>query len=239
MAMQVVPVTSDAPLEHAMGPTLVDASAALRSQARHGLGLDVLAPATRLVVLVPEAGVDPTEMAEQVRRLDPEGRLAIIYLALAAASEADESWLRRELVTMSSLTRDGRPGVELRVEEGKDWIAALAPVYRAGDALVCLRGQDPWWRWRRRPRLAEALAQAFDATVVELDGLHLGGRPSRLGWVRSLLGTVPFLIVAGFLAVQVSLEGQLTGPAWQHQALLGLLLVVEISLIWLWETRVM
>lgn len=237
--MQVVPVTSDARLEHAMGPTLVDASAALRSPARHGLGLDVLATATRLVILVPEAGVDPNEMAEQVRRLDPESRLAIIYVALAATSEADEPWLRRELVTMGSLTRDGRPSVELRVAEGKDWIAALAPVYRAGDALVCLRARDPWMRWRRRPRLAEALARAFDATVVELDGLHIGGRPSRLGWIRSLLGTVPFLIVAGFLALQVPLERHQTGPAWQHQVLQVILLVVEISLIWLWETRVM
>ena len=237
--MQVVPVTSDAPLEHAMGPTLVEASPALRSRARHGLVLDVLAAAARLVVLVPEDGVDPTEVAEQVRRLDPEGRLAIIYVALATAAEADELWLRRELVTMGSLTRDGRPGVELRVEEGKDWIAALAPVYRAGDALVCLRAPDPWLRWRRRPRLAEALARAFDATVVELDGLHLGGRPSRLGWIRSLLGTVPFLIVAGFLAVQVSFGRHQTGPAWEQQALQVILLVVEVSLIWLWETRVM
>ncbi|HSB91010.1 MAG TPA: hypothetical protein VLD63_13415 [Anaerolineales bacterium] len=218
---------------------MVEASAALRLPARHGLGLDVLATATRLVILVPEAGVDPTEMAEQVRRLDPEGRLAIMYVGLATASEADELWLRRELVTMGSLTRDGRPSVELRVEEGKDWIAALAPVYRAGDALVCLRAHDPWMRWRRRPRLAEALARAFDATVVELDGLHLGGRPSRLSSIRSLLGTVPFLIVAGFLALQVPLERQQTGPAWQHQVLQVILLVVEISLIWLWETRVM
>jgi hypothetical protein len=218
---------------------LVEASAALRSHARPGLGLEVLATATRLVVLVPEAGVDPTEIAVQVRRLDPEGRLGILYVALAATSEADESWLRRELVTMGSLTRDGRPDVELRVEQRKDWIAAVAPVYRAGDALVCLRGPDPRVRWRRRPRLAEALAQAFDATVVELEGMHLGGRPSRLGWIRSLLGTVPFLIVAGFLALQVSLERHQAGPASQHQALQIVLLAVEISLIWLWETRVM
>ncbi len=238
--MQVVPVSRTAVGADRM---LVSASVEVDSRIPAGrvggMGLDVLSTASRLVVLVPDAGVDPNELAEEIRRLDPDGRLEVVYLALAPAADVDEPWVRRQLVTLGSLTRDGRPAVELRVEETKDWIRALEPIYRSGDALVCLRATASWWPWWGRPSFAETLARAFDATVVEVEGLTLGGRPSSFRLVRSLLGTVPFLIVAGFLAVQIPLERSLKAPGWERQGIQVLLLGIELSLIWLWETRVM
>jgi len=238
--MQVIPVSWTTVEAQGM---LVPASVEARPEAPAGgpadIGLDVLARASRLIVLVPDAGVDPNELAEEVRRLDPDRRLEVVYLALTPSADVDEPWVRRELVTLGSLTRDGRPSVELRTEATKDWIRAVGPIYRPGDALVCLRGRNLRANLGRRPRLAETLARAFDATVVEVEGLTLGGRPSSYGLVRSLLGTVPFLVVAGFLAIQIPLERSLMAPGWERQGLQVLLLGVELSLIWLWETRVM
>jgi hypothetical protein len=203
------------------------------------VGQDALSTATRLVILVPDDGVDSIELAEEVRRLDPDGRMRVLFLALAPGDHDDEPWLHRLLVTLTSLTRGGRPGVEWQVAKTRSWQEAVQAVHRAQDALMCLRGRNPLARRDRATRLAEELARVLDTTVVEVQGLRLGGRPSQLHWVRSLMGVVPFIIVAGFLVVQVRIEQVLAGPSWEHQALQALVLAVEVSLIWLWETRMM
>src|SRR3990172_12420467 len=105
---------------------LVAPSAEVGSQTQPCLatevGLDVLSSASRLVVLVPPAGVDPNALADEVRPLDSGQRLLILFLALAPAREIDEAWVRRELITLGSLTRETRRRVELRIEPARDWV---------------------------------------------------------------------------------------------------------------------
>ena len=115
------------------------------------------------------------------------------------------------------------------------WGPSTALATRSCASAAAILGRS----WGGGRGLAETLARTFDATVVEVEGLTLGGRPSSFGWVRSLLGMVPFLIVAGFLAVQIPLERSLTAPGWERQGIQVALLGVELSLIWLWETRAM
>jgi len=222
---------------------LVTPSAEPSSQTRPGLatevGLDVLSSATRLVVLVPPAGVDPNALADEVRQLDSGQRLLILFLALAPAREIDEAWVRRELITLGSLTHEARRRVELRIEPVRDWMEAVRQVHHEGDVFVCLEGDGvPAWR-RSRRGLAETLALTFGGPVVELRGLHLGGLPSGGGLARTLRGTVSFLIIAALLGVQIEIERNLALMGWTRPALQVVLLGVELWLIWRWESRAM
>jgi hypothetical protein len=222
---------------------LVAPSAEASSQTRPGLatevGLDVLSSATRLVVLVPAAGVDPNALADEVRNLDSGHKLLILFLALAPAREIDEAWVRRELITLGSLTHEARRRVELRIEPTRDWMEAVRQVRHEGDVFLCLEGDwIPAWR-RPRRGLAETLALTFGGPVVELRGLHLGGLPSGGGLARSLRGAVTFLIIAAFLGVQIGIERNLALMGWMRPALQAVLLGVELWLIWRWEARAM
>ena len=235
--MQVLPVST-----RTIGPdrVLVAPTGAASSRTRPSpvteVGLDVLSSASRLVVLVPPAGVDPNALADEVRQLDSGQRLLILFLALAPAREIDEAWVRRELITLGSLTQEARRRVELRIEPARDWMEAVRQVRHEGDVLVCLEG-DGVSAWRRpRRSLAETLALTFGGPVVELRGLHLGGLPSGGGLARTLRGTVSFLIIAALLGVQIEIERNLTLMGWTRPALQAVLLGVELWLIWRWET---
>jgi len=219
---------------------LVASTAEANSQTRPSLatevGLDVLSSASRLVVLVPPAGADPSALADEVRKLDSGQRLLILFLALAPTRETDEAWVRRELITLGSLTREPRRRVELRIEPARDWMGAVRQVRREGDVFVCLQGDGvPSWR-RPRRGLAETMALAFGGPVVELRGVQLGGLPSGGGLARTLRGAVTFLIIAAFLGVQIGIERNLALVGWTRPALQAVLLGVELWLIWRWET---
>jgi hypothetical protein len=191
------------------------------------------------VVLVPQAGVDTNALAEEVRNQDSGQRLLILFLALAPVREIDEAWVRRELITLGSLTRESRRRVEFRIEPTRDWMEAVRQVRHDGDVLLCLEGDGvPAWR-RARQGLAETMALTFGGPVVELRGLHLGGLPSGGGLARTLRGAVSFLIIAAFLGVQVEIERNLAMVGWTRLALQALLLGVELWLIWRWETGAM
>ena len=236
--MQVLPVSTRTTGTERV---LVAPTEAASSRTRPGLatevGLDVLSSTRRLVVLVPPAGVDPNALADEVRKLDTGQRLLILFLALAPSREIDEAWVRRELITLGSLTRETRRRVELRIEPAQDWMEAVRQVRHEGDVLLCLEGDGSPARRRPRRGLAEALALAFGGPVVELRGLHLGGLPSRGGLARTLSGTVSFLLIAALLGVQIEIERNLALMGWTRPALQVLLLGVELWLIWRWESR--
>jgi hypothetical protein len=217
----------------------VEASSQTRPGPATEVGLDVLSSAARLVVLVPPAGVDPNALADEVRKLDSGQRLLILFLALAPVRETDEAWVRRELITLGSLTHEARRRVELRIEPVRDWIEAVRQVCHEGDVFVCLEGDRvPGWK-RPRRGLAETLALTFGGPVVELRGLHLGGLPSGGGLARTLRGSVSFLIIAAFLGVQIEIGRNLALTGWERPALQALLLAVVLWLIWRWESAAM
>jgi hypothetical protein len=235
--MQVLPVsTRTIGSERVLVAAAGAASSPIRPSSATEVGLDVLASASRLVVLVPSAGVDPNALADEVRQLDSGQRLLILFLALAPAREIDEAWVRRELITLGSLTQEARRRVELRIEPARDWMEAVRQVRHEGDVLLCLEGDGvPAWR-RPRRGLAETLALTFGGPVVELRGLRPGGLPSGGGLARILRGAVSFLIIAAFLGVQIGIERNLALMGWPRPALQSILLGVELWLIWRWES---
>src|SRR5688572_6714012 len=96
-------------------------------------------PERRLVVLVP-ADSDYTTATRRIWELAVATGSSVLLLSLCK-DRAEEPSLRRQLVTMSALVRDGRISTEANVEIGTNWLHFVKANYQAGDMIVCFAEQ--------------------------------------------------------------------------------------------------
>ncbi len=188
-----------------------------------------LAPAQRLIVLVPDREVDEIELARRIWEIASPHRLAVLFLGLSR-SVAEESQLRRRLINLSALTRDPSLKVETSLELGKDWMRHLRTILRKGDVLVFhshlkLSG-------RRKP--AREILSALDVPLLMLDGYEVNQEFSSSSPLLELaFWIVSIAIVFGFFLLQTKL---LRSPEdWSWEVLLSLSVLVEIALLYGWH----
>jgi hypothetical protein len=153
-----------------------------------------------------------------------------IQLVSLCQDEAQESSLRRQMISLSALVQADNLSVESRVEFGRNWLEVVKRNWQAGDVIVCFEGQTAGLD--RHP-LAEVLAANFNTTIHVLDGVIPESARSR--WLSSVLAWTGSLgILAGFFWLQARLV-QPRGD-WAHTSLLYLSILIEVGLIWGWNS---
>lgn len=184
--------------------------------------------ARRLIVLVP-TGIDYSAATRRIRELTNSTGMNIRLLGLCKDA-AEESDLRRELITMASLLQDGKTVVETKVDVGANWLDVVKTNYSAEDMLVCFAEQRTGLL--RRP-LSQILGSNFKATVYIVSGLTpQSSRPNRLLQVGAWLGSIAIILGFGLLQAQIV---QLP-EGWLQSVLLVLSIVPEFWLIWIWNS---
>ncbi len=191
--------------------------------------------AKRLIVLVAQDKVDESLLARRIWELAAPTHTDVLYLALVRDAD-DESQARRCLALLASLTRDDRIRVGTQVIAQPQWLAALRPIYGPGDRLICTADQTLKRLGRSAQLLSDQLTTALSAPVLVLDGVSVRQPPPRRTW-RIVRDAVPFAIVAAFLQFQMWLTTQVLSSA-AGNAMLGLSVAAEFSLIWLWVSNV-
>jgi hypothetical protein len=195
-----------------------------------------LPPAQRLMVLIPEADVDETEMARRIWSLASPRQLAVVYLSLTPDPLSDAR-ARRRLTTLAAMTRDDWVTVQTQLVSGTDWKRAARAWWRPSDLIVCHAehmvpgGFLGIWR---RP-LGRDLAVALNAPVYLLTGFYETlpvPIPCRLA--RLLSWSIPLLILIGFFLIQVQIDHQVTG--WLRTTLLTVSVALEFGLVGLWNS---
>lgn len=184
--------------------------------------------ACRLIALVP-SGIDYSAATRRIRELANTTGMNIQLLGLCKDA-AEESNLRRELITMASLLQDGKTVVETRVDVGTNWPEVVRTSYRAEDILVCFAEQRTGLL--RRP-LRQILGSNFKATVYIVSGLTpQKSRPNRLLQIGAWLGSIAIILGFGLLQAKIVQlpEGGL------QSVLLVLSIVPEFWLIWIWNS---
>jgi hypothetical protein len=191
-----------------------------------------LLPARRLVVLVPEMDLDAAALARRIWNLAAPNKLAVLYLGLST-SESEEPHARRQLATIAALTRDDWVKTSTLLAPETDWVAALRPVLRKDDLIVChleqtMRG------WRGSRPLGVALSQTLQAPVQLLEGFYAGD-PAQAAHPTARLtfwaGAVIILASAFWFQVQISALPK----NWLESALMAASVVAECGLIGLWS----
>jgi hypothetical protein len=182
----------------------------------------------RLVVLVPMEA-DSTAAMPRIWELAHTLKSQILFLGLCS-EETQETSLRRQLITLCAMARDGKVQAEGRVESGSNWVRAAQSHVREGDMIVCFDEQHS--RPTRRP-FSQVLESSLHTPVYLLSGLSRPAQDSS-NWPALMAAWVGYLaIVAGAFLLQVQIVTQTT--SWiQNSFLIGSVLA-ELWLIWIWN----
>jgi len=188
------------------------------------------APARRLIVLIPNAETDYTPVVSRVRELANALESRVQFLGLCKDA-AEEPSLRRQLVTMSALAQNGDLPAGIRIETGMDWVTAIQADLKSGDTIVCFSEQRVG---RSRKLWSHILESNLEAPVYVLSGLLAQERPdsSRLKGALAWLGSLG--IILGFFLLQIRIQPATGG--WAQSSLLLFSLILEVSLLLLWNS---
>jgi len=191
-----------------------------------------LLPARRLVVLVPDLDLDDAALARRIWNLAVPNKLSVLYLGLST-SASEEPHVRRQLATIAALTRDDWVKVSTLLAGETGWVAALRPLLRKDDLIVCHLEQTASG-WRGSRPLGVTLVQIFQLPVQLLEGFYAGDPAQAVHPTARLAfwgGAVIILASAFWVQVQISALPK----NWAESALMALSVVAECGLIGLWS----
>jgi hypothetical protein len=187
-------------------------------------------PARRLVVLVPDLEWDYIPAIHRIWDLANSQHARVLLISLCKDPKQELS-LRRALVILCTMLQDGRIPVETNVESGTNWVDVVERNYQTGDMIVCFAEH-------RTGLLQKPLSQILESNLIipvyVVSGVHIPKPQSNwLAQVAAWLGSVG--VIAGFGLLQVRTTQVSEG--WVQNALLVLLVISEIWLIWVWDSR--
>jgi len=186
--------------------------------------------ARRLIVLIPDAESDYTPIVHRIWELGNALGCCVQFLGLCKDA-AEELSLRRQLVTISALAQNGNVPAEIRIESGTDWVRAIKADLKSSDMIVCFSEQR---LGRSRKPLSQILESNLDTPVYILQGFLTQERPdaSRLKHTFAWSGSIGIII--GFFWIQIRIQSATGG--WVHTSLLLFSLLLEVTLLFLWNS---
>ena len=188
-----------------------------------------LEPAGRLIVLL-SVDADSSLLTKRIWKLAMTTGMPIQFIGLCK-DPSEEPRLRRELVTLSALIRDGRVRAEAKVEIGANWVDVVKQNYQTGDMIVCFPEQRAGLL--QKP-LSQILQSDLKAPVYILPGLA-PENPSRSTWLSQILtwaGSIAIILGSAVLQIQITSLSQ----NWAQTTLLVLSVIAEAWLIWGWNS---
>ena len=188
-----------------------------------------LESARRLIVLVP-ADADYAAVTHRIWKLANAFGCQILFLSLCP-DEAQESSLRRQLITMSAMIQDGKLCVDARLEIGSNWVSAVRSEVQEGDMIVCFAEQRAGLL--HRP-LSQILQSNLKAPVYILSGLAPRDLPQSnwLSQIFAWMGSIGIIIGSCLLQVRITSLSQ----DWAQTTLLILSVIGEAWIIWGWNS---
>lgn len=185
--------------------------------------------AHRLIVLVPDADIDYAAATRRVWELATNMGTRILFIGLCNDA-AQESSLRRQLITMSAMVQDSKVSAEAKVQIGSNWVDVVTSNWQAGDMIVCFAEQRAGLLYRP---LSQILRSNLDIPLYILSGLY-SQSPSRLNilsFIPLWAGLISIVVISFLLQIRIIALPQ----DWAQTTLLILSVTVELWLIWAWN----
>ena len=189
-----------------------------------------LESARRLVVLVPDLEWDYIPAIHRIWELANPPHLRVLLISLCKDPKQELS-LRRALVILCAMVQDGRIPVETNVEIGTNWVDVVQRNYQTGDMIVCFAEQ-------RAGLLQKPLTQILESNLIipicVVSGIQIPKPKSNsLGLLIMWLGSIGIIAGLGLLQVKIVQVSE----GWFQSILLILIVIFEIWLIWVWDSR--
>lgn len=183
---------------------------------------------SRLIVLIPDVEADYIAAIGKIWELADAQQASVLLLSLYEDTP-QELGLRRGLVTMCAMLRDGRVSAEVIIEMGTNWVDFVNRNYQTGDLIVCFTEQRAGLL--HKP-LSQVLQSNLNIPIYIISGRHLPKPKSKL--LSQTMAWAGFLgIIAGFFVLQIRID-QLSEGGIQN-ILLILSIIPEFWLILVWN----
>ena len=188
-----------------------------------------IAAARRLIVLIPDLDVDEVALAHEIWNLAFPPGLAVLLLGLCP-NPNDEPGARRRLATVAALIREPRVSVEMQLDFGRNWIPILKSVLDSGDIVICPANQQIGIF---REPLDLSVAK-LGSPIITLSGLYPLTRKQAPSFIiNAVFWVVSIATLCLFFLFQVQILR--ISEEWARDTLLSLSVLVEFSLIWVWN----
>jgi hypothetical protein len=186
--------------------------------------------AHRLVVLMPDLEWEFMPAIHRIWDL-ANSQYARVLLISLCQDPSQELSLRRALIILCAMLQDGRIPVETKVEIGTNWVDVVKHNYQADDRIICFAEQRAGLL--QKP-LSQILESNLSVPIYVVSGIHIPMPGSSwLTQVAAWLGSI--VIIAGFGVLQVKIMQ--VSESWFQTLLLILVVISEIWLIWVWDSR--
>jgi hypothetical protein len=193
-----------------------------------------LPEAKRLIVLVPNVEMaQDARLPQRIWQLASPGKVPVVYLAIAGDYDSEMS-ARRRLTLLAAITRDKHVPVEIHIAHTSRWVEALRAFTQAGDVLLSHDGQTVRKGLFRSEPLCDQLSRCLTTPIYRLNGYMQDDPEKASPLVRLFLsGIILGMILIGFFALDAQVINQLRGI--YQQAMLLILLFIEVGAIWAWN----
>ncbi len=183
-----------------------------------------------LVVLVPDLEWDYMPAIHRIWELAAAQHAHVLLISLCQDPKQELS-LRRALIILCAMLQDGTISVETKVEIGITWVDVVKRNYQAGDMIVCFAEH-------RAGLLQKPLTQILESNltipICVVSGVQIPKPKSNwLGRLSMWLGLIGILAGLGLLQIKIM---QLS-EGWSQNIVLILVVIFEIWLIWVWDSR--
>jgi hypothetical protein len=129
------------------------------------------------------------------------------------------------------MLQDGNIPVETKVEDGTSWVDVVKRNYQSGDMIVCFAEQRAGLFQKS---LSEILASNLTIPICVISGVSIPKPKSNwLTQVMAWLGSIGIMVGFGVLQVKIVQVSE----GWFQSILLILVVIPEIWLIWVWDSR--
>lgn len=184
----------------------------------------------RLIVLVTEQDCELAESPHQIWEWAAGEGLQVLLLGLYVHEE-EEARLRRLLVSMAAAIRVSRISVEFRLDAAHDWLAQVSLYWRPGDVLACFDGEDTGIG---QPPLDQIMRSSFEAPVYLLSDRTAKRRREQGAGPKAVSAAGSIILVVCFFLLQIRIVQLLQD--WGQIALLSMSVLLEMLLIWAWDS---
>jgi hypothetical protein len=193
---------------------------------------NILLSVKRLLVVVPNMDVDEAQLSRKIWTLASNYNLDVLIISVVNNPEESMSASRR-LTTLAAMIRDSHFKIEKQVIFSHSWDKALRPFWRQTDLILCPAETQHYNFWGRDVPLSQFLSDRLKVPVYTFSGLYQSSVNRLPFWLRKIPFWLGFLLIvaAGFYFES---DVDQTTLGWVGQILLIFVVILEISLLYIW-----
>jgi hypothetical protein len=187
----------------------------------------------RLVVVLPNSFSSYQEFAQKVHQIGLVDQREILYYAIS--TDDNELEMQRWLTTLVAITRSPLVRVQSRLVKIESWVEKLRDEVQPADLIICPYEYRLKSGFFQTVPLSQYLHDNVSSNVRVIPGAFQPHTRQITPWLRVAIFWIGCIVILfGFGILEINADGMLHG--FIRPLILIMLLVIEMGVIWAWNS---